>query len=68
MTIDEKSRISFFAVLSSLPFVIAGIVWLTTIDNKASAANEELKGVRSLVLEVRERVIRIEEFQKKQRR
>lgn len=60
MVIDEKSRVSLFAVLSAIPFIVGGMIWLTTIDAKATTSQAELKGVREMLQDVRERVIRIE--------
>lgn len=62
--INEKTRVQLFAVIGALPFLIGGIIWLTTIDAKASTAEEKIKGVLELLIDVRERVIRIEEAQK----
>ena len=61
MDITDKTKVSLFAVLVSVPVLVGGIVWLTTIDAKASGAQEELKGVKEMLVDVRERVIRIEE-------
>lgn len=61
MKIDEKTHINLYAALASIPFLIGGIVWLTTIDGKAQAAQEELNRLRPIVQEIRERVIRIDE-------
>jgi hypothetical protein len=60
MNIDERSKISFFAVICALPFIIGAILWLASIDAKASQASEETKSLKTLILDVRERVIRIE--------
>ena len=64
--INEKTKVGLFAVLGSLPILVGGIIWLTTIDSKAAAAQEQIKGVVGLLMDVRERVIRIEERQKKE--
>lgn len=64
-SIDEKTKVGLFAVLCSLPFLVGFIMWLTTIDSKASAAQERISGVIELLRDVRERVIRIEETQKR---
>ncbi len=61
MRIDDKTHINLYAVLASVPFLIGGIVWLTTIDAKAQAAQNELEKLRPLVQDIRERVIRIDE-------
>jgi hypothetical protein len=62
--VNEKTRIPLFATLCALPFLVGAVIWLTTIDSKASAAQEQIRGLRELLLDVRERVIRIEEQQK----
>lgn len=61
MNIDHRAKVSLYAALSALPFLIGGIMWLTTVDNKATAAQNELNILKQLLLDVRERVIRIEE-------
>lgn len=66
-SIDDKTKIPLFAVICSLPFLVGAIVWLTAIAAKADSAQEEIQGLKSLVLDIRERVIRIEsgiEYQK----
>lgn len=64
MTIDDKTKISLYAVMVSLPAIVGAIIWLTTVDNKASAAQDQLKDLTPLIIDVRERVIRIEALQK----
>lgn len=68
MDIDERTRIPLFAVLVSLPVFLGGILWLTAIDTKASNAeasnqrqDEKIEESQKLLLDIRERVIRIEE-------
>lgn len=68
MTVDSQTKVSLFAALGSLPLLIGGIVWLTTIDAKASAAADAAArneaGIEkqvNLLLEMRERLARIEE-------
>lgn len=65
--IDEKTNVRLWGVLAALPVLAGGMVWLTTIDSKASEAKDELKGMREMLIDVRERVIRIEEHQKKEK-
>ncbi len=60
MHIDDRTKVSMYVVLSCIPFLVGGVIWLTTIDTKASAAQDELVSVKALLLDVRERVIRIE--------
>ncbi len=58
--LDENTSVPLWLVFTPIPFLIGGIMWLTTIDGKASAAQDDMKGVKTLLLDVRERVIRIE--------
>ncbi len=67
MIIDERTRISLFAVAVAIPFLIGGIIWLTTIETKASAAQNDLRDLRPVVEEIRDRVIRIEEQLKRRK-
>lgn len=66
--IDEKTGVPLFAVLVALPFVIGGILWLSSIDSKASAAGDLAERSQSVIerqiailQDIRERIIRIEE-------
>lgn len=68
MEITEKTQISLFAILASLPFITGAIIWLSTIDSKASAAQDEIKYMRVVVQDIRDTLIRIEERIKKQGR
>lgn len=61
MQINEKTSVPLFAVLGALPVFVGFCIWLGSIDSKASAAQEDLKGARALLLDVRERIIRIED-------
>jgi len=61
MDVTNKTKVPLFAVLVSLPVLVSAIIWLTNIDAKASGAQDELKGMRSIVQEILVRVIRIEE-------
>ena len=68
--INERTTVPLLAILCSLPFVVAAILWLSAVDQKASAANtklDELSNVKELLQDVRERVIRIEQQQKDMR-
>lgn len=47
--IDDKTRIPLFTVLSCVPVLIGGIMWLTSIDAKASAAQSELQDTKVLL-------------------
>ncbi len=57
MHIDERSKISLFAVLASLPVLVGGIIWLTTIDNKVNADEAKLEELTELIRETHDKVI-----------
>lgn len=68
MEIDSSTRVQLWAVLGSVPFFVGGIFWLSTIYSTAADAqriNEKqdlkLEAQMSLLLDIRDRVIRIEE-------
>jgi hypothetical protein len=66
-SITDKTTVPLFAVFMAIPFIIGAILWLSAVDQKASAANSKLDGlenVKELIIDVRERVIRIEQHQK----
>jgi len=56
MKIDDKASIPLFAALASLPFMFGAILWLTSVDAKATKAAESA----DVIIEVRDRVIKIE--------
>jgi hypothetical protein len=60
MDISEKTKLPLFAVLVSLPFMIGAIMWFTTVAGDASRASADVKSVRELVLDLRDRMVRIE--------
>lgn len=65
--IDEKTKIPLFAVIGALliggPVLVGGIYWLSSIDQKASASQQELNGLKPMVKDIEDRVIRIEQHQ-----
>lgn len=61
MHIDQGTKIPLFVVLASLPFLIMGIMWLSGVGLEAHEAKAEVAGLREILTDVRERVIRIEE-------
>lgn len=68
MEINASTKIQLWAVLGSVPFLVGGIIWLSTIYSTAADAqriNEKqdlkLETQMSLLLDIRDRVIRIEE-------
>ncbi len=65
--IDDRTKVQLFAVLSALPVLIGFVSWLTVVYTKAEAAeraNErqdtKIEAQYSLLLDIRDRVIRIE--------
>lgn len=74
MTLDDKTNVSFYTILSVIPFVIAGVVWVSSIasiaqESKILAAVQEkrldgqrdaIKDDRLLLLDIRDRLARIE--------
>lgn len=64
MQLDERTKIPLFAVLSALPFVVGGILWLSSIDAKASNSQDEVREMKKILIETHESVIRIEEYLK----
>jgi hypothetical protein len=63
MVIDEKTKVSLFAAGACLPFLIGAILWLASVASDAKEAKTQATGLMALVLDIRERVIRIEERQ-----
>lgn len=61
-SIDDKSKVSLFAVICTLPFIIGGVAWLTEIDYKASHAQAEVVELKSLTIDIRLRQIRMEQM------
>ena len=61
--IDSKTKVPLFVIFGTLPFVVGFIVWITAVaaDARKGAASAEV------VLEIRERVIRIETMIENQR-
>lgn len=59
MDIDHKSKVPLFAVLISIPVLISCVAYAVTIDWKASSAYQETKDLRSLVLDIKQDLIKI---------
>lgn len=67
--ITDKTKISLFAAMCSMPFVIGAAIWMTEVDARASQAAEkamqaqfELVGLKALAVDIRERQIRMEQM------
>jgi len=54
--LDDKTTIPLVFALGSLPFIVGAILWLASIDAKATKGAESA----DIILEIRDRVIRIE--------
>lgn len=61
MHIDEKSKIQLYAVVACLPFIVGAIMWLTSVDAKASDARNSMAEIKPMVIDILVRIIRIEE-------
>lgn len=57
MKLDERSTIPIYAIAMSLPFVVAFVMWLASVDAKASLVQE----LKPMVIDILQRVIKIEE-------
>lgn len=72
MDINDRTKIPLFAVMASMPVLAGGLVWLSVIYFKADAAEQynikqdlKIETQMSLLLDIRDRVIRIEEKQRR---
>jgi hypothetical protein len=68
MDINGKTKIGLFTVIGSLPVLVGGIMWLTYMSSKVEAAEKsndrqdsKIEAQQNILLDIRERVIRIEE-------
>ena len=82
LSLNDKTMIPIVWVVSSIPFVVGGILWLSAINSKADDTSQkiielkssyksemdDIKGQmgkqNSLLIDMRERIIRIESYQK----
>lgn len=71
MNIDESTNIKLFAAIAALPAIATCVFWIAAIQLKAEAAervNEKqdakLETQMTLLLDIRDRIIRIESTQK----
>lgn len=60
--IDDKTKVPLFAVFCSLPFIVGVVLWISSIDAKASQARDDLAGLKPLVVDIRESQIRLEQM------
>lgn len=74
MNIDDKTNVSFYTIMAIVPFVMSGIVWVTSVastaqelkiisavhEKRLDAQRDNVKDQRELLIEIRGRLIRIE--------
>lgn len=72
MVIDDTTKVRLYAAIGTLPVIIGAISWLTVIYLKAEAAEKinekqdaKIEAQFNLLLDIRDRVIRIEGNQAK---
>lgn len=58
--LDNKTKVPLFAVLGAIPVLIGGIAFCTTVYFKVEAATRNDEKQMDLLLEIRDRVIRLE--------
>lgn len=66
MRLDDKTTVSLWAVVASLPFLVGAIFWLSSVDAKATKAAESSE----LIQDIHIKIIKIEkdvEYLKKKR-
>lgn len=68
MKLDDKTLIPLWSVLTAVPFIIGGIMWITYVYSDVAQAKQNIEKLEEhqdknsdLLLEIRDRVIRIEE-------
>lgn len=72
--IDEKTKISVYALVGAVPLIVAGAIWVATIEAKATGAGDRsyknealIERQMGLLIEIKERLIRLEEKLTKER-
>jgi hypothetical protein len=68
VTIDDKTKIPLFSAIGGVSLFIGGIFWLATLMGEVKAHTKEIDKLHAdqreemkVLLEIRERVIRLEE-------
>jgi hypothetical protein len=56
MKLDDKTTIPLWAVIASLPFIVGAIMWLASVDAKATKAAESSE----LIQDIHIKIIKIE--------
>jgi len=71
--INERTKVSLYAVMALIPFLVAMLVWSVDVSRAASDAKEmatanrvEIKRSELYLIEIDKRTIRIEEYLKRQ--
>lgn len=66
--LGDKTKVPFVWVAVAIPFFITAILWLASVDSKASQATAnaseakgQLSGLQEKLVDIRERLIRIED-------
>lgn len=52
LQIDNHTSIKLYAVLAVLPFLVGGVLWLASIDAKASTAAKGINELQPVTLEL----------------
>ena len=52
MKIDERTDIPLYAAIASIPFLIGGILWLSSIHAKANTAESKLITLEQAVVDI----------------
>ena len=75
LTLNDKTTVNFFAVLGALPIFIGFVFWMSTtwadvVNIKTALANKDKVDEQqmSLLLDIRERLIRLESHNAKKGR
>jgi hypothetical protein len=58
--IDEKTKVSLFAAVVCIPFIVGAVLWMSSVDSKASAAQEQTREIKPMLQDILMRLIRIE--------
>jgi len=68
MTLSDKTTVPLWAVIAIIPTFVGAVAWITFIAHQADASADKIRKLEEMqtkrdeiILEIRERVIRIEE-------
>lgn len=59
LDISSKTNVPLFAVLSSVPFIVGGIMWLANVDAKATEAKATNLTILQMVSQMKDDVAEI---------